>query len=101
MCCASGLRIVALARPRGKTSFGQLHFDLVILIVLTLKGIEGEFIVRIGVGHALFELRGDVVARMERQSAALGGEDLQSSIASLGLAGLAHALDKVLVVERK
>src|SRR5580704_13708156 len=60
---------------------------------------EGDLVVRLRIGHALFQECSDVVGGIDSETSALGGDYLKCYVAIFGLARFADSFDKALPSE--
>jgi hypothetical protein len=96
---AIGLGVVALERAPDQVRVVQLNLQVMVLVgAVRRRRVEGEFVIRGGVGHALLQQGGDVVAGGQGLTTALDGQDLEAKIADLDLARLLNPLQEVLIV---
>jgi len=73
------LRVIALTSARRKLFVGKMDFYVVIFVSLLIQGwSEGDLVVSLRIGEALFHGCSDVVAAGKSQTAALRGDYLQS-----------------------
>ena len=95
----SGLRVVALAGTGDETGLVDLDLKVVVLVaVVGVCGLEGEFVPGVSIGECLLQHGGDVIVGDENKASGLNGEHLQTEIAHIGLRGLGPALQELLIV---
>lgn len=71
---------------------------VVLVAVVGVCGLEGEFVPGVSIGECLLQHGGDVIVGDENKASGLNGEHLQTEIAHIGLRGLGPALQEVLIV---
>src|SRR6202041_666071 len=95
-----GLRIVAGSSADCQPRFVDLYFDRAIVVwTVGPCRIEGQNVIRIGVGRAARDPPGYVVTRVKHLAAALRGKNLQGQVSRLRLIRLLQPLQELLVID--